>query len=145
MSVDDNMKRQWDAAKDKKEMTEALVATSESVLSDLSHAMDEAMDELARSAEHYACLSLSGCFSAPLEKAIRLLEQRCNGLEEKGVGPEQLERMHRSLDQMKGRLDILRKAKEKVVVTKAKEVWEKVTEPVQEGARKAFGKVEKEG
>jgi hypothetical protein len=72
VSVDDNMKKQWEAAKDEKEKTEALVATSKSALDDLSYAMDEAMDELARLAEEYACLSLSGCFSAPLEKAIRL-------------------------------------------------------------------------
>ena len=145
VSVDDNMKKQWEAAADEKEMTEALVTTSKRVLGDLSRAMDEAMDELAQAAEDYACLSLSGCFSAPLEKAIRLLEQRCKGMEEKGVDPEQLERMYCSLDQMKERLDILRKAKKKIVVTKAKEVWEKVTEPVQEGARKVCGKVEKEG
>lgn len=110
-------------------------------LDDLSHAMDKAMDELAQFAEDYACLSLSGCFSAPLEKAIRLLEQRCKGMEEKGVAPEQLEKMHGSLEQLKRRLDVLRKAKEKVVVTKAKEVWERATEPMQEGARVVFEKV----
>ena len=49
-----------------------------------------------------------------LEKAIRLLEQRCKGMEEKGVGPEQLERMHASLEQTEGRLDVLRMAKEEV-------------------------------
>ena len=145
--VDDNMKKQWEAAKGEKEMTEALVTTSRRALGDLGHAMDEAMGELARLAEDYACLSLSGCFSAPLEKATRLLEQRCRGMEEKGVSPEQLERMHGSLEQMKERLDVLRRAKEKVVVTAAKEVWEgvlKATEPMQEGTRKIFGKV-KEG
>ena len=111
VSVDDTMKRQWEGAKDEKERTEALVTASKSALDDLSHAMDEAMDELARFAEDYAGLSLSGCFSAPLEKAIRLLEQRCKGMEEKGVAPEQLERMHGSLEQLKGRLDVLRKAR----------------------------------
>ena len=142
VSVDDKMKKQWDAAKDEKEKTEALVATSTAALGDFSDAMDEAMDELARLAEEYAGLSLSGCFSAPLEKAIRLLEQRCRAMEEKGVSPEQLERMRASLEQMKGRLDLLRKAKEKEGPTK--EVWKSVllvTEQVQERARKAFGKV----
>ncbi|SRR5258706_1850900 len=144
VSIDDTMKKQWGEAKDEKERTEALVTASESAVGDLSRVMDEAMDELAQLAEDYACLSLSGCFSAPLEKAIRLLEQRCKGMEEKGVSPEQLERMHGSLEQMKGRLDVLRKAKEKAVVTKAKEVWEKVTEPMQGGARMIFG-MAKEG
>jgi hypothetical protein len=147
VSVDDNMRIQWEAAKGGKEKTEALVATSKGALDDLSRAMDKAMKDLARLAEEYASLSLSGCFSAPLEKAIRLLEQRCKGMEEKGVSLDQLEKMERSLEQMKGRLDLLRKAKDMEVVTKAKDVWGSVlraTEPVQNGARRVFGKV-KEG
>ena len=114
LSVDDNMKKQWEAAKDEKERTEVLLATSKSALGDLSHIIDEAMDELARLAEEYASLSLSGSFSAPLEKAIWLLEQRCRGMEEKGVGLELLTKVRSSLEHMKGRLDLLRKAKEKV-------------------------------
>jgi chaperonin cofactor prefoldin len=145
VSVDDNMKKQWEAAKDEKEMTKALAITSKRALDDLSRVMNDAMDELARLAEDYACLSLSGSFLAPLEKAIRLLEQRCKGMEEKGVSPEQLERMHGSVEQMKGKLNLLIKAKEKAAVTAAKEVWEKVTDPVQEGARKIFGKVKEAG
>jgi len=126
VSVDDDMKKQWETAKDEKEMSKALITTSKKALDDLSHAMGEAMEELTQLAGDYACLSLSGCFSAPLEKATRLLEQRCKGMEEKGVSPEQLETMRSSLEQMKGRLDLLRKAKEKVVVTTAKEAWEGV-------------------
>ena len=111
VSVDDNMKKQWEAAKGDKEMTEALVTTGKRALGDFSHAMDDAMNELTQLAEDYAWLSLSGCFSAPLEKAARLLEQRCNGMEEKGVSPEQLERMHGSLEKIRERLDLLRRAR----------------------------------
>ena len=114
LSVDDNMKKLWEAAKDEKERTEVLLATSKRALGDLSSIIDEAMDELAQLAEEYASLSLSGSFSAPLEKAISLLEQRCKGMEEKGVGLELLTKVRSSLEHMKGRLDLLRKAKEKL-------------------------------
>jgi chromosome segregation ATPase len=116
MSVDDNMRKQWEVAKDEKERTDALLATSRSALDDLRRSIDDAMDELARLAETYACLSLSGSFSAPLEKAIWLLEQRCNGMEEKGVSLEMLAKVRGSLEHMKGRLDLLRTAREKVRV-----------------------------
>jgi len=126
VSIDDNMKKQWETAKDEKERSKVLLIFSDNALDKLSRVMGEDLEELTRLAGDYAGLSLSGCFSAPLEKATRLLEQRCQGMEEKGVGPEQLEAMRGSLKQMKGRLDLLRKAKEKVVVTKAKEVREDV-------------------
>jgi len=126
VSVDDNMRKQWEAAKNDKERTDALLATSRSALDDLRRSIDEAMDELARLAGAYACLSLSGSFSAPLEKAIRLLEQRCNGMEEKGVSLELLAKVRESLEHMRGRLDLLEKVR--VGVRK-----------VQEGIRKAKG------
>jgi hypothetical protein len=130
--VDNNMRREWEAAKNEKERTEALVATSKSALEDLSHIIDGSMVELAQSAEEYARLSLSGSFSAPLEKAIWLLEQRCKGMEEKGVGLELLAKVRSSLEQMKERLDLLRKAKQK-----AREAVQRIEEKVQEKSRKA--------
>src|SRR5258706_3176538 len=114
LSVDDDMRKRWEEAKDENERTEALLATSKSAVEDLSRIIDDAMDDLAGLAEEYASLSLSGSFSAPLEKAIWLLEQRCKGMEEKGVGLELLARVRGSLDAMKGRLDLLTRAKEKV-------------------------------
>ena len=160
MSVDDDMRKQWEAAKDEKARTEALLVTSKSALEDLSRIIDEAMEELARLAEEYASLSLSGSFSAPLEKAISLLEQRCKGMEEKGVGLEVLTKVRTSLDNMKGRLDLLRQAKEKVrervrkiegrALGKVRKVEEKmqggvrkVEEKVQDGVRRGEEKVNK--
>lgn len=144
VSVDSDMKRQWEAAKSEQEKTDALAKTSEKALSDLGCIIDDAMDELARLADDYAQLSLSGSFSAPLEKAIWLLEQQCKAMEEKGVSPEQLAKVRGSLEEMMERLDLLRKAQEKVAVTEGKEkgkgnVWKgvrKITVPVQEGVRK---------
>ena len=112
-SVDYNMRKQWEAAKGEKERIDAVLVTSKSALEDLSRIIDEAMEGLAQLAEDYAHLSLSGDPSAPLEKATRLLEQRCKGMEEKGVGLELLATVRTSLEHMEGRLDLLRKAKEK--------------------------------
>ena len=146
LSVDDDMRKQWETAKDEKARTEALLVTSKSALDNLSRIIDEAMDELARLAEEYASLSLSGSFSAPLEKAISLLEQRCRGMEEKGVGPELLRKVQTSLDNMKGRLDLLRQANAKVrervrriegrVQGKVRRVEEKVQDSDRKGEEK---------
>ncbi len=113
VTVDEDMKKKWEAAKDEKEKTEALVAESERTLSGLSYSMDTGMDELVRLADEYGRLSLSGSSSGPLEKAIRLLEQRYNSMEGQGVSRDQLEKMRASLEGMKGRLDLLKTAKEK--------------------------------
>ena len=127
VAIDTNMKRKWEAAKSEQEKTDALAETSKRALDDLGRIINDAMDDLAQLADEYAHLSLSGSFSAPLEKAICLLEQQCKGLEEKGVGPEQLKKVRSSLDEMTRKLDLLRKAQEKVAVTKAKKkVWEGV-------------------
>ena len=79
LSVDDSMKKQWEAAKDEKERTEALLAMSKIALGDLNHIVDEAVVSLVRLAEEYVSLSLSGSFSVPLEKAIWLLETAVQG------------------------------------------------------------------
>ena len=113
VSVDDNMRNQWEAAKHEKERINALLATSKSALEDLSRIIDDAMEGLAQLAEEYAHLSLSGDPSAPLGRAIRLLEQRYKGMEEKGVGMELLATVRTSLERMKVRLDLPGKAKEK--------------------------------
>ena len=118
-TVDDDMKMKWEAAKDEKEKTEVLVAESERKLGRLNHTMDEGVDELVRLAEEYAGLSLSGCFSGPLEKTIRLLEDYCEKMEKQGVSRDQLEKMRGSVEDMKKRLDILKKDKEKGIITKA--------------------------
>jgi len=51
-------------------------------------------------AAEYAALSLTGSFSAQMEKAVRLLEQ---SIEEKGVGQEQLQKVRDGFDHMKKR------------------------------------------
>jgi hypothetical protein len=103
MSADNDMRKRWKAAKDEKEKAEVLFATSKNALGDLCRSIDEAVYELARLPEEYARLSLSRGFSAPLDKATRLLEQRCKRMEEEMVSLEQLAQFRSRLKQMKGR------------------------------------------
>ena len=147
--INDGMEKQWESAKDKKTTTAALIATGKRALEDLNRVTDDALDELAGWAAEYARLSLSGSFSAPLEKAIRLQEQRCMVMEVEAVTLKQLAKARKSLEQMKDRLDILGKAKERVPegVRKGNEVKEKVgsrkPEELPTGAQKDEGDIQK--
>ena len=133
VSVDDNIKTKWEAAKDEKEKAEALVSTCRGALEDLSRSMDEAMEESVRLAAEYAHLSLSGSFSAHLEKAILLMEQRCKTMDEKGVGVEQLAKMRCSVKEMKERLDLIRYASRTWKVKEAMQEGVQMVRWVQEG------------
>jgi len=108
-SVDEAVKKEWEAAKVEKEVIELLIATHGSELGGLTHAMGKAVDDLAGLAEDYAAISLSG----HTEKAIRLLEQRCKDMEQKGIGREWPKTMEDSLDLMKRKLELVVKAEEK--------------------------------
>ena len=112
-TVDDDMKKQWDAAVGEQEKNEALIAASKRTLDRLNSDIDKGLDELERSAKTYASLSISGCFSGPLEKAIQLLELHCESMKEKDVSREQMDKMRASLEMMKKRLEVLQKAKAK--------------------------------
>src|SRR5258706_9865243 len=113
VTVDDEMKTKWEAAKDEKEKTEALVAGSQRKLDDLRSTIEASMDALVRLQEEFGRLSLSGSFSGPLEKEIRLLELHFHSLEEQRVSGDQLEKMQGSVEDRKKRLDLLKTAKEK--------------------------------
>jgi len=101
------MKEQYEAAKDGKEQTAAIVAASEKVLVDLDQVINRAIDSLTQLVDRYARLSLSGSFAAQVNSAVRLLEQNYLALEGKGVGPDQLQRVKENLDYMKRRPGLL--------------------------------------
>jgi len=111
--VDNVMKKRWKVAKNQKEKTEALMASIKYILGNLIYAIDKGMDELMWSAEEYARLSLSGCSLGPLEKATQFLEEQFRSMEEQGVSGDQLRRIRDGLEKMKGRLGVLKEAKEK--------------------------------
>ena len=110
-SVDQSMK-EWEAAKDGTEKTTILVAVRDKVLHDLDQIINGATNDLAQQVGRYACLSLSGSFSAQVGCVVRRLEQNYIGLEKKGVGRDHLQRVKRSLDNMTRKLHILNIANE---------------------------------
>jgi len=111
-SVDEDMKKRWEAAKDQKKNTETLIATHKSALGDLSRATGSTMDELSRLVEGYDGFALSRSFSAHMEKTIKFMEQRHTDREE-GASQDRLENTRCGLEQMKKKLDLLRLAKAK--------------------------------
>jgi hypothetical protein len=111
VSVDLNMKEQWEAAKDGKEKAAAIVAASEKALIELNQVINRAITNLEQLVERYAHLSLSGSFAAQVNSAVRLLEQNYVALEGNSVGQDQLLRVKDSLDHMKRKLALLNNAK----------------------------------
>ena len=105
--VDENMKKKWEAAKDGKEKTEALIAGHEKVLNELNQVTERATNELAQLVEDHAQLALSGNFSAPVASAIRLLEENYVVLERKGIAGNRLRKEKESLDLLKRKLELL--------------------------------------
>ena len=112
-TIDDVMKQKWEAARDEKERIEALVTASECTLDRLNSNIDKGKDELERLAKEYAALSISGCFSGPLEKAIQLLELHCESMQEKDDSGGQLKKVRGSVETMRRRLEVLKEAKAK--------------------------------
>ena len=111
--VDEDRRKMWEAAKIEKENTEALIASGETVLGDLSRTKDQAMEHLARLAEDYIGRSLSGRLSAHVETTIWFLEERCTDMAKKGASEAQLGKMQDSLSLMRRKLVLLRDAEEK--------------------------------
>ena len=106
------MKEKWEAARNGKEKTYALVGASEKVLRDLNQVIDRAINDLEQLVGRYASLSLSGNFSVQVGSAVRLLEQNYAVLENKSVSTDQLHKVKRSADHMKRKLELLNKARE---------------------------------
>ena len=109
MSVDQEMKRRWEAAKDGKEKTAALIAVNELVLYDLNQVIHRATNDLAQLMEQFGGLSLSGCFLEQLGSAVRLLEQRYKDIEKTEADPQ---RVKKSLGAMRRKMEFLCNAME---------------------------------
>jgi hypothetical protein len=113
VSIDQDMKKQWEAAKDSKEQAEVLAKAHQKVESDLNLVINRATDDLGRLVERYERLSLLASFSAQMDSAIRLLEENYMALESNGVGRDQLQKVTASLDRMQRKRELLNSAKGK--------------------------------
>ncbi|KAF8320499.1 hypothetical protein DL93DRAFT_2052816, partial [Clavulina sp. PMI_390] len=111
--VNQSMKEKWENAKTGKERDEAARQNMEKTIGELAQSIEQHTNELGDLTSRYAGLSLSGSFSAQVEKAISLMAQSIKSMEESGVSLEQLEKVKASLKAMEGKLKLLRAANEK--------------------------------
>lgn len=110
VTIDEGMKKKWEDAKDEKERNELALADMQRTLDGFTKSIDDHTAKLADYTADYANLSLSGSFSAQVEKAINLLEQKLQSMREGGVDNEQLEKVEDSMEVMKTKLQVLKLA-----------------------------------
>jgi hypothetical protein len=111
VSIDPKKKKDWEDAEDSKEKKAVLLESYQQALSGYNQYINDGTLELAQLVDDYAGLSLSGSFSAQVEKAVRLLEQKYAAMQEQGADQDQIRRIEGSLDVMRRKLELLRKAK----------------------------------
>jgi len=117
--VDQDLKKKWEAAKDEKERTVALIAVNETVLYELDRVINPAPNDLVQLMEEFDCLLLTGSFLAQVERAVWSLERKYTAMQGKGVGRRaKLIEVKENLDHMKRKLELLSRTKEKERVGK---------------------------
>ena len=108
--VDEDMKRKWDKAKDRKERTAALIVVNEMALHILNQVSNCATGDLVQLVKQYADLSLVGSCSAWAESVIKYLEFTLNTTMSWDIGQREI--VEESLGHMKRKLELLNKFEE---------------------------------
>jgi len=102
-TVDEDMKKNWDEAKRRKETTAALIAVNDLLLHDAKQVTSWIMGDLVQLVGQYARLSLAGSYLAQLRSKISFLEGRERRL---------ADRTKVKLGHMKRELELLNKVEE---------------------------------
>ncbi|KAJ7048353.1 hypothetical protein C8F01DRAFT_117971 [Mycena amicta] len=110
ITVDDGMKAKWQSAKEGKAKREAALQAMRQALADIDRVVERNMVKLADLAEEHGKMSLSGSFSAQLERGIMLLEMHLTSLRESNTDSEQMKRLEANVAELKRRLDVLKEA-----------------------------------
>ena len=110
VSIDEDMKKKWDKAKDGKERTAALIAVNEMALHVLKQVGNCAASDLVQLVEQYADLSLVGSCSAWAESVIKYLEFALNTTMDWDIDRREI--VWESLGHMKRKLELLNKIEE---------------------------------
>ncbi|KAJ7763599.1 hypothetical protein DFH07DRAFT_939252 [Mycena maculata] len=108
--VDEGMKAKWESAKEGKAKHEAAVEAMRQALADVDRVVEGKMVKLADLAEEYGKMSLSGSFSAHLERGISLLEMHLASSRESNTDSEQMKRLEENVAGLKRKLDVLKEA-----------------------------------
>ena len=112
--VDEDMKKNWDEAKDGKERTAALIAVNEMALHVLKQVGICDMGDLVQLMEQYADLSLVGSCSVRMKSTVRFLEAMEKEFNGNDKDKGKLETVKESLNHMKRKLEVLNKIEEDV-------------------------------
>ncbi|KAJ7750688.1 hypothetical protein DFH07DRAFT_1034072 [Mycena maculata] len=110
ISVDEGMKAKWESAKDGKAKDEAALEAMRQALADVERVVERKMVKLADLAEEYGKMSLSGSFSAHLERGITLMEMHLASSRESNTDSKQKKRLEENVEELKRKLDVLKKA-----------------------------------
>jgi chromosome segregation ATPase len=106
----EDVKAKWESAKEGKAKAEAAREAMQQTLADSNKVVEEKMVKLADLAEEYSKMSLSGCFSAHLERGITLLEMHLALSCESNTDSEQMKRLEENVAGLKRKLDVLKEA-----------------------------------
>ena len=106
--ADENMKKNWGEAKDRKERTATSIAVNEMVL----HRFTPVTRNLVQLVAQYADLSLAGSCSAQVRSAVRFLEWKYPTMKEGRIGQDELQKVKESLGHMKRKLEVFEKVEE---------------------------------
>ncbi|KAF5358822.1 hypothetical protein D9758_008561 [Tetrapyrgos nigripes] len=109
--TNEDAKAKFERARDEKGGAEEMKKEIEEAQVDLQNLVQNATDDLGRLVERYSNLALSGSFTGQVEKAVGVLEQNLESMREKGAGAETIKKVEESLDQMRRKLEVLKKAK----------------------------------
>ena len=103
--ANEDMKKNWGKAKDRKETTATSIAVNEMVL----HRLTPVTRNLMQLVAQYTGLSLAGSCSAQVRSAVRFLEQKYTTMKEGGVGQDELQKVKESLGHMERKLKVFEK------------------------------------
>ncbi|KAJ7629668.1 hypothetical protein DFH06DRAFT_1225080 [Mycena polygramma] len=108
ISVDEGMKAKWESAMEDQAKKAAALEAMRKALADVGRVVEGNMVKLADLTEEYGKMSLSGSFSAHLERGIKLLEMDI--ATKSSIGGEQMERLEENVAELKRKLDVLKEA-----------------------------------
>ncbi|VDC07470.1 unnamed protein product [Peniophora sp. CBMAI 1063] len=126
VEIDREKKEKWDKAKQGKERDEAAQAALEQTLDNLKASIGDSMTKVADLTSEYANLTLSGSFTALIDKAIALYDQKLHAMRASGsVDNEQLQKVEEGLIAMKKKRDFLKvtQAKPEEGIGKSARAW----------------------
>ncbi|KAM6499732.1 hypothetical protein JOM56_005240 [Amanita muscaria] len=112
--INRDAEKKYNAAKNENEKQEALKATIQETINNLSEEIENCLNRLALLTEEYAKLSLSGSFTGQVGKTVLLLELNLESMRNNGTDSELVRKVAESLERMKEMLNILEEAKAKV-------------------------------